>query len=130
MLTDRQAEAVQRALENAGVIFVEENGEGPGRAGSEIEQGASVIKIATVAFLLLAGAISSAAEAKRPSDQIELHDTLEDLCAGIGSPQSAAAACSELERLYPRIKTQGWCKGRARQKPEDARWHVCGRGSL
>jgi predicted transcriptional regulator len=29
-LTDQQAETVQHALEAAGIIFVEENGKGPG----------------------------------------------------------------------------------------------------
>jgi hypothetical protein len=72
----------------------------------------------------------SAKPAPRPSEQIELYDTLNDLCRGVGSPQAALAGCNEMERLYPRIKAPGWCKGRARQAAENAQWHVCGRGSL
>jgi hypothetical protein len=80
--------------------------------------------------VLAAGIPAAAKPAPRPSEQIEAYETLNDLCGGVGSPQSAAAACSEMERLYPRIKAQGWCKGRARQKPDDAQWHACARGSL
>jgi hypothetical protein len=88
------------------------------------------------ATLVLVAALSVAAprtavskNAGRPSDQIELHDTLEDLCRGVGSPQAALAACNELDRLYPRIRAQGWCKTRPGQRPSERRWHACNRGS-
>ena len=76
-------------------------------------------------FIIDADYRSSYAQAKTPSQLVQLWQKENNLCRGLSDPKVVDVSCNARDVYSRKLREQNWCYGKKGQTGSQMEWHKC-----